>query len=39
MGLGTEVFTMPGSKFKAVCLNPTEDQENFVHLITPVRTF
>jgi hypothetical protein len=27
MGLGTEVFTMPGSKFKAVCLNPTEDQE------------
>ena len=22
MGLGTEVFTMPGSKFKAVCLNP-----------------
>lgn len=27
MGLGTEVFTMPGSKFKAVCLNPTEDPE------------
>ena len=27
MGLGTEVFTMPGSKFKAVCLNPVEDPE------------
>lgn len=27
MGIGTEVFTMPGSKFKAVCLNPVEDPE------------
>lgn len=27
MGLGTEVFTMPGSKFKAVCINPVEDPE------------
>ena len=27
MGIGTEVFTMPGSKFKAVCLNPIEDPE------------
>ena len=27
MGLGTEVFTMPGSKFTAVCINPVEDPE------------
>lgn len=27
MGLGTEVFTIPGSKFKAVCINPTNDPE------------
>lgn len=27
MGLGTEVFTIPGSKFKAVCINPVEDPE------------
>ena len=27
MGIGTEIFTMPGSKFKAVCLNPVEDPE------------
>lgn len=27
MGLGREVFTMPGSKFKAVCINPVEDPE------------
>ena len=27
MGIGTEVFTMPGSKFKAVCINPVEDPE------------
>ena len=27
MGIGTEVFTMPGSKFKAICLNPVEDPE------------
>lgn len=27
MGLGTEVFTMPGSKFIAVCINPVEDPE------------
>lgn len=27
MGLGTEVFTMPGSKFTAVCINPIEDPE------------
>lgn len=27
MGLGTEVFTMPGSKFKAICINPVEDPE------------
>ena len=27
MGIGTEVFTMPGSKFKAICLNPIEDPE------------
>ena len=27
MGIGTEVFTVPGSKFKAVCLNPVEDPE------------
>ncbi len=27
MGLGTKVFTMPGSKFKAVCINPVEDPE------------
>ncbi|MBS4973126.1 MAG: hypothetical protein KHZ55_02905 [Clostridium celatum] len=27
MGIGTEVFTMPGSKFKAICLNPVEDLE------------
>ena len=25
MGIGTEIFTIPGSKFKAVCLNPVED--------------
>ena len=27
MGIGTEIFTMPGSKFKAVCINPVEDPE------------
>lgn len=27
MDLGTEVFTIPGSKFKAVCINPIEDPE------------
>jgi len=27
MGIGTEVFTMPGSKFKAICINPVEDPE------------
>ena len=27
MGLGTEVFTMPGIKFTAVCINPVEDPE------------
>ena len=27
MGIGTEVFTMPGSKFRAVCINPVEDPE------------
>ena len=27
MGLGTEVFTIPGSKFRAVCINPVEDPE------------
>ena len=27
MGIGTEVFTMPGSKFTAVCINPVEDPE------------
>lgn len=27
MGIGTEVFTMSGSKFKAICLNPVEDPE------------
>ena len=27
MGIGAEVFTMPGSKFKAICLNPVEDPE------------
>lgn len=27
MGLGTEVFTVPGSKFKAVCINPVTDPE------------
>ena len=27
MGLGTGVFTMPGSKLKAVCINPVEDSE------------
>lgn len=27
MGIGTEVFTMTGSKFKAICLNPVEDPE------------
>ena len=27
MGIGTEVFTMPGSKFKAICLNPVEDPD------------
>lgn len=27
MAIGKEVFTMPGSKFKAVCINPTEDPE------------
>lgn len=27
MGIGTEIFTIPGSKFKAVCLNPVEDPE------------
>lgn len=27
MGIGTEDFTMPGCKFKAVCLNPVTDPE------------
>ena len=27
MGIGTEVFTMPNCKFKAVCLNPVTDPE------------
>ena len=27
MGRGTEVFTMPNCKFKAVCLNPVTDPE------------
>lgn len=27
MGLGTEVFTVPGSRFTAVCINPVEDTE------------
>lgn len=27
IGIGTEVFTMPGSKFRAVCINPVEDPE------------
>ena len=27
MGIGTGVFTMPESKFRAVCINPVEDPE------------
>lgn len=27
MGLGTEIFTVPGSRFTAVCINPVEDPE------------
>ena len=37
MGLGTEVFTIPGSKFKAVCINPVEDPErNFTKLLSRI---
>ena len=27
MAIGKEIFTKPGSKFKAVCINPVEDPE------------